>query len=450
MTLFRLILPLWMCASAFPAGGLRIATFQVDATPPLGSPLCLGLVDPAKQVVDPLSARGIVLFGQGQPIVLVAVDWVGISNSGWDEWRSAVAQAAGTTADRVTVHTLHQHDAPGYDPDAERLLAAANLSGRLFAPPFMKEVIARAASAVREAVKHPRAITHVAVGKAQVDRVASNRRVLGGDGKVKYVRYSATKIPEARAEPEGTVDPFVRLISFWDGERPVAVMTYYTTHPQSYYGKGGVSSDFVGMARSIREKEMPGVFHVHFNGASGNVTAGKYNDGSPENRPALAERLAAGMRAAWKSAAKSPVQAEQVAWRTQAVTLPLAEGLRDSAGLRATIQDASASLVARNTAARNLAWVERQSKVPAALSLLTVGPARVVGMPGELFVEYQLAAQQMRPKDFIAMAAYADFGPGYIGTAIAYTQGGYETGPVSRTSPDVEPVLMNSMRKLLQ
>ena len=31
-------------------------------------------------------------------------------------------------------------------------------------------------------------------------------------------------------------------------------------------------------------------------------------------------------------------------------------------------------------------------------------------MPGELFVEYQLAAQQMRPNDFVAMAAYGDYG----------------------------------------
>jgi hypothetical protein len=44
------------------------------------------------------------------------------------------------------------------------------------------------------------------------------------------------------------------------------------------------------------------------------------------------------------------------------------------------------------------------------------------------------------------MAAYGDYGPGYIGTAIAYTQGGFETGPVSRVAPGVEEVLMGAMR----
>ena len=38
-------------------------------------------------------------------------------------------------------------------------------------------------------------------------------------------------------------------------------------------------------------------------------------------------------------------------------------------------------------------------------------------MPGELFIEYQLAAQQMAQDGAeVMMAAYGDYGPGYIGT----------------------------------
>ena len=70
-------------------------------------------------------------------------------------------------------------------------------------------------------------------------------------------------------------------------------------------------------------------------------------------------------------------------------------------------------------------------------------------MPGELFVEYQLAAQKMAPEDFVCMAAYGDQGPGYIGTTIAYGQGGYETGRVSRTAPEVEGTLMQTLKELV-
>ncbi len=73
-------------------------------------------------------------------------------------------------------------------------------------------------------------------------------------------------------------------------------------------------------------------------------------------------------------------------------------------------------------------------------------------MSGELFVEYQLAAKAERPDLFVAMAAYGDYGPGYIGTAIAYQQGGYEVTEYasSNVTPEVEGVLMAAIKKLLQ
>jgi hypothetical protein len=238
-------------------------------------------------------------------------------------------------------------------------------------------------------------------------------------------------------------------VSFWNQDRPLVAMTYYATHPQSYYGQGGVSTDFVGMARKLREGELP-VAHIHFNGAGGNVAAGKYNDGSPPMRLILARRLADGMKAAWESMVKTPIQASDVSWRSVAVRLPVADPIRDQARLRALIQDAQQPVRDRLTAGRDLAFTElgaANRKIP--LFLLTLGPARIVHMPGELFVEYELAAQDRMPESFVAMAAYGDYGPGYIGTRVAYSQGGYETGPVSRTAPEVEEVLMKAIDELL-
>ncbi len=62
------------------AAGVSICTFASDATPPLGSPLCYSSVPPAKEIVDPLSVRGIVILSDAPPVVLCAVDWVGIGN----------------------------------------------------------------------------------------------------------------------------------------------------------------------------------------------------------------------------------------------------------------------------------------------------------------------------------------------------------------------------------
>jgi hypothetical protein len=195
-----------------------------------------------------------------------------------------------------------------------------------------------------------------------------------------------------------------------------------------------VSADFVGAARDLRETELPGVAHIHFNGAGGNVAAGKYNDGSPEMRPILARRLADGMKAAWEATVKTPIGASDIGWRNLAVSLPPAEAIRDQQRLVGLIEDEQKLTRLRLTAGQDLAFARlRAANRTIPLFLLTLGPARVIHMPGELFVEYQLAAQDMAPGQFVAMAAYGDYGPGYIGTRIAYCKAG--TRPVRHRAP---------------
>lgn len=429
---------------------LKIATFEADVTPPLGTPLCDALVVPAKEIVDPLSARGVILFTNEKPIVLVAVDWVGIGNSGHHAFREAIAKAAGTTKERVCVHCLHQHDAPGCDFEADELLVPHKLGGKLFDPIFAKKAIERVARAVAKASEKPQTVTHIGVGKAKVEMVASARRVLGPDGKVKYTRTSATKNADARAEPEGEIDPYVHTLAYFNGDTPLAVVTYYATHPQSHYGKGGVTCDFPGLARNRRERESPGPMHIHFNGAGGNVTAGKYNDGAVENRPILADRLAKGMKDAFASLKKESIDASKIDWRVKPVALPVSK-LYNTKDLKTKIADEKMKELDRLRLARAYVWARRcEDGEKVDLQALKIGSAYVLHMPGELFIEYQLAAQKMRPDSSVMMAAYGDYGMGYIGTAIAYTQGGYETGSVSRVAPEVEEVLMKAMRELLK
>ena len=194
---------------------------------------------------------------------------------------------------------------------------------------------------------------------------------------------------------------------------------------------------------------MPEALHVHFNGAGGNIGAGKYNDGSRENRMELALRLADGMKRAWDGTKKFAVSPGNVGWKVEQVALPVAKHL-DEAKLMADVAKGSVPPVAV-PAAERLAFLRRSSSGHEIdLAQLAIGDVRGLHMPGELFVEYQLAAKQMRPKLKVAMAAYGDYGTFYIGTERAYTEGGYETEPrSSNVAPEVETVLMQGIRKLL-
>ncbi|MEQ9406953.1 MAG: hypothetical protein RIK87_04475 [Fuerstiella sp.] len=431
------------------AADLRVATFDIDVTPPVGSQMAY---DPVVRVdALTLRCRGIVLLGADEPIVLCAVDWIGIANEGHDLFRETLATAAGTTPSRVAVHTLHQHDAPACDFTAESLLQSAGIAdtGR-YEGGFARSVLTRLGSAVQASLGQARSVTHVGFGRADVLEVASNRRILGDDGRVKATRYTATRNAELRAEPEGTIDPEVSVVSFYDQDEPVAVLSYYACHPQSYYRTGIPSPDFPGIARFIRQQAEPSAVHIHFNGAGGNIGAGKYNDGSHANRIVLATKLADGMRKAWESSERFAVTDRDVQWASEAVALPPARHL-DEAGLRALLNDRSQPAKAR-AAADKLAWLLRcRAGHQIDISMLSIGKVRLLHLPGELFVEYQLAAKALQPDLHVAMAAYGDYGPGYIGTEVAYSQGGYETSErASDVAPEVEHVLMTAIRKLLK
>ena len=431
------------------AADLQLSTFQADVTPPIGSPLCFSSIKPAANVEAPLTARGVVLFGNDKPIVLCVADFVVLASESHDAWREALAAAAGTTPDRVTMHVIHNHDSPGYDIGAMTILEKQGLPDAIARRDAHDQAIAATAEAVRKAVATRTPVTHVGLGKGIVEKFASNRRILGENGRVAMGRMSSCRKPEAIAAPEGVIDPELDLLSFWNTDKAVAALTFYASHPQSYYGRGGITPDTVGLARNRRTEET-GVFHIHFDGAGGNIAAGKYNNGSPEARAALTNRVHAGMKSAWETQSKSAVTAADLDWLVAPTELPW-RGQYTEEQLQDQLAKPDAKLRDRMRASRDLVFYRRWKegrKID--INCLRVGGARLLFFPGELFVEYQLAAKAMRPDDFVTLAAYGDGGPGYIGTAIAYTQGGYEVSRVSRTDPSVENILLQVTKRLLE
>lgn len=427
------------------AQSIRVGAFTVEASPPIGTPVAYAKT---RSITDSLSVRGIVILSDRKPVVLCAVDWIGIANEGLDVWKEQLAKAAGTTVGRVSVHSLHQHDAPRCDFTVERILAQYGMGGTRFENAFYLKVLQQAALAVEKAVKNAQPVTHIGFGEAKVEKVASNRRILGKDGRVAIVRYSSATDTAAIAAPEGLIDPWLKCVSFWNKENPVAVLTFYATHPQSYYGTGDVSCDFVGIGRNAFEKDI-GVHSTHFNGAGGNIAAGKYNNGSPEMRSVLAARMEAGMKKAWAATEKVPVSAKDMTWKSTPVNLPLAHDLVIDK-LKASMEDEKLTPNEKYDVAIRLAWAERTMQGrKATVSALRIGKTWLLNLPGEAFVEYQLAAAALRPDDYVCTAAYEEYGPRYIGTKIAYAQGGYEVTQ-SFVSPEVEAVLLSAIKEVLK
>ena len=214
----------WMAAlvcAAVPlaAAGLRVGTFRADATPDAGEPLIW--VTPAKQVLDPLLAKGVVIEDGRARYVLCALDWCGLGGSTNLLLRTRMAKAAGTDVSRVMIQTVHQHTAPYIDGDAY----AADGTPRFAAAAHERRVHRAPGGPSRQSCprrrRPPGTVRYRGTGSAAVEQVASQRRMFQ-DGKL-VTRFSGgAKDPAMAAMPEGFIDPQIRTVTLARGKRPLA------------------------------------------------------------------------------------------------------------------------------------------------------------------------------------------------------------------------------------
>ncbi len=87
-----------------------------------------------------------------------------------------------------------------------------------------------------------------------------------------------------------------------------------------------------------------------------------------------------------------------------------------------------------------------------------VGDCALVGLPGEVFVVYAFYIDGRSPFQQTAVMAYTNGNPGYIPTAAAYPQGGYEVenayrfygGGYTMITPDSERLILDASDRVLR
>lgn len=398
--------------------GLRLATFRCDITPPAGQPLAGG--EPLQTVEQPLLAKGIVLDVGGRRFVLCALDWCVVCNDSYRKLRAKIAAAAGVQPSFVAVQTVHQHTAPAIDIDPNEKPAEKKAEN---APlPFDSKVydslVERIAAAVGQSLDRFQPFDRVGAGQAKVDRVASCRRMKDAEGKI-CTRWSFVEDLAVRNLPEGQIDPYLKTVTFARGGKPLVRLHYYATHPQTKYRDGRATSDIPGDAREELERKEE-AFQIYFNGCAGDITLGKYNDGTKENRAELAGRLLAGMEAA--AADTKLIPADSFVWRVHRLE-PVWKKDVDSQG-------------------------NKIARLPIELTSLQIGDIHILHLPGEPMLEFQRYAQSLKPDSFVAVAGYGDDGTGYICPEKAFAEGGYEPS-ASELKPESEPLVKKAIAALL-
>ena len=97
-----------------------------------------------------------------------------------------------------------------------------------------------------------------------------------------------------------------------------------------------------------------------------------------------------------------------------------------------------------------LSWRRRVATGrPITIPAVSLGSARLLVLPGESYVEYQLAAQQLRPDCFVCTAGYGDGATGDIPTEQHWAEKDPNLGDWCWVAPGSEARVRAALRQVL-
>ena len=435
------------------SSGTRVGAARVDITPRAGTHLAgsgLGLHRPAEVVLDPLYASAAVFEAGGRKLCIVSMDITMITDEWADRIRSAAVKRFGFDRDAVMVHATQTHSAPAvghimFDPGFPEIPSEPEyLRGGESA--YCEQACAGAVDAIRRACDSLRPAT-IAAGSAARDGLAFNRRAVMRDGTVTMPFFhSRRERPLGRTDiryMEGPTDPEVGVLCARDDDmHMVTMLLHFSCHPVNVYVKPGfaVSADWPGawceaMRRTFGENSAP----LTINGCCGNL-----NPWSPFEAGIVPDHVGMGEQLA--ESAKAVVSQMQFAndgrldWRVRHVELPLQtpnpERLKAAEELLAKH---STPIWPKETPGRpdpewfraaslmSVEYMRRRSPTfDYEIQVFRIGDAALVALPGEPFVEGQLAIKIGSPAYHTFVAHAANQYVGYIPTRDAYSRGGHE------------------------
>jgi hypothetical protein len=327
--------------------------------------------------------------------------------------------------------------------------------------------VVRACEAVDAACATLRPV-RVGLGRAIEGRLAFNRRAVRKDGTVAMPgpRWDPPLGPTWIQYIEGPIDPEVGVLCLQDDDlRVPAVLAHYTCHPVHVFPKPIASSDWPGaLAEGLASALGPECVGVVVNGACGNI-----NPWDPFDPHYLNDHRRMGAMLA--VAACSVVQGMQfrdvsaVGWTARRIELPVREVEPGRlAAARATLDCHPTPRWTNDTHSRvDPQWLEaasiwsahlyraRQRTMQYEVQVFRIGDAAIVGLPGEPFVEGQLAIKMRSPAAQTFVAHCTTQYVGYIPTREAFARGGHEVNTTywSKLMPDALDTVVETAAEML-
>ena len=397
----------------------------VNITPPVGIDLTgfAGRPSPAIGIHDDLYAKCLVMDDGTEKIGILTMDLLGLDSDIVERVREEVEDKLGVPSRCLMLSTSHTHSGPA-------TISLRGLGKRDAV--YVEELTRKLIGAVKMAFDSVRP-AKVGFGTGQV-QIGINRR--------QRLKTGAMAIGQ---NPSGPVAPYVDVMRVDDESgRPMAVLFSHAAHPVVLGGKNLlVSADYPGYAMRLVER-IEGCVAMFAQGCCGDVNS------NPVGRTFEDARRLGTILGGHTIGVAESIRCSDDDVRLKAISrkieLPLQDPLPPEETSRLVIEYRERLEEAKRRGEHRgqiylhegmLGWAEDMDKLASSGKTgLTKGfeiqairiteRAVILGMAGEVFVDYQIDLKRRSPYEMTMVFAYTNGCIGYVPTADAYPEGGYE------------------------
>ena len=421
-------------------------------TPPVGVDLCGfgGRKGPSTDVHDDLRACALYLSDGSRELAIITADLIGLHHGEVAEIRADIQRQTGIPPQAVMIACSHTHGGP-----ATKCLNYLGQHDEAYLAGLKRRLAGLAVSAKRSAQP-----AQAGAGRQQPVSIGTNRRA---------VRDGRMVLGE---NPTGPTAPYADALCVDDLDgKPMARLFCHASHAVTLGGDNRlITGDWPGYAQRETERLTGGNCVAMFmQGCCGNINShprGDFDIAAQHGRT-MAE-------AALQAAAAAPRRSDPVLRAVSSpVELPLmppppldeAEALYRRMQAEAEKAQEAGSYGTKRMQAGIARWAAgilelakappQERTVPFEVQALRVGDMAIVGLPGEVFVEYALNIDAASPFSITAVSAYTNGNIGYVPTAKAYDEGGYEVDNAIRyygstmQKPESEGIILKAAADVL-
>ena len=403
--------------------GLRVGAGTSNITPALGAHMQGSFSDrTADDVADELLAKAIVMEQGDHVLAVVVCDLIGAYKSDLDAAKARASELTGIPVDAILISCTHTH----YGPNT---LALAHL-------PFESDYTAWAMQKVGDAVKlaqnrlRPARLGHAS---GSCPEETHNRRWCMKDGSV---RTNPGFLSPDIVRPAGPTDPEVAVAVFIDDDdAPIAALCNYSLHYVSSGAATTLSANYFGaFNRALQRLAGAEFVAIMANGCCGDVNNhDPTRPHPPMPHPSyqverVGNAVASSAYSAWQQIRdfeREPVLGAatcEVQFRRRSPTEEEHKAAEQTYPKRDDVSliDWVYALETLEIGKLPLAW-------PVPVMALRIGALGIVGVPGEMFVDYGLQIKAGSPFERTMTVELANDFVGYCPTDVALLEGSYET-----------------------